>query len=55
MNFDGDAKDNLGKSGGGGVIRNSQGVCIVVVASPFGVQNNHVAEVQAMLKSLQLA
>lgn len=54
VNFDGAAKGNRGKSGGGGAIRNAQGFCIAAFASPFGVQNNHVAEALAMLKSLQL-
>lgn len=55
VNFDGAAKGNPGKAGGGGVTRNAQGRCIVAFASPFGTQNNHVAEAMAMLKSLQLA
>lgn len=55
VNFDGAAKGNPGKAGGGGVIRNAQGFFIASFASPFGIQNNHVVEALAMLKSLQLA
>lgn len=55
VNFDGATKGNPGKARGGGVNRNSQGVYIAAIASPYGVQNNHVVEAQAMLKCLQMA
>lgn len=43
-NFDGAAKGNPGKARCGGVLKDSIGNFMGVVATPLGVQTNHVAE-----------
>lgn len=44
INFDGATKGNPGPTGCGGVTRDSNGICISVVALPLGIQTNHIAE-----------
>ncbi|KAH0740560.1 hypothetical protein KY290_033603 [Solanum tuberosum] len=47
LNTDGSALHNPGKIGGGGILRDEQGIIIYAFVVPFGVGTNNQAEVQA--------
>ncbi|XP_027170023.1 uncharacterized protein LOC113769901 [Coffea eugenioides] len=54
LNTDGCSKGNLGMSGGGGVLRNSNGELVVAFSAFLGKQSSLRAEVLALLAGVQL-
>ncbi|KAF5458687.1 hypothetical protein F2P56_022700, partial [Juglans regia] len=54
LNVDGGSCGNLGESGGGGVIQNSQGEVVVGFAHSYGHATNTLAECRALLDGLRL-
>lgn len=55
INFDGVAKGNPGREGCGGVIRDSNGICVAAIASPLVIWSNHIAKAMGVLEILKVA
>ncbi|KAH9312988.1 hypothetical protein KI387_028023, partial [Taxus chinensis] len=54
LNFDGAAKGNPGKAGGGGVFRDDEGKFLLAYFFNLGIQSNNVAEVVALFWGVKL-
>ncbi|XP_059073474.1 uncharacterized protein LOC131874219 [Cryptomeria japonica] len=54
VNFDGASTGNLGQSGIGCILRDSDGICIKEISEKIGVATNNEAEFRAALRGLQL-
>jgi len=55
MNFDGASKDNPGKFGTGGLLRDLDGRILVMYANNLGYNSNNGAELEGFIRGLELA